>query len=140
MYPPFKSPPQFRVIPKRLKLGQTGFQNCKRHSHVSDNGNDFNQSKCKLGFTITFDANQINRDYGNQEYSDEDSVIMVMFRLPEVDCDRCRNNLQRKNSKPLHCIILRYLAVASGKEEVCTHPSHCKSPSRIQKPGRIRRK
>lgn len=60
--------------------------------HITYHGNDFDQSKEKLGFTITFDPTQINTNDDYQEYSDENGMIVFSSRVPKIDGNGSRDD------------------------------------------------
>jgi hypothetical protein len=66
--------------------------------HISDDGNNFDDSKDELSFTITFNTKQIDTDDDYQEYSDEDGMIVFSIMVPKIDGNRSSNNLQRENT------------------------------------------
>jgi hypothetical protein len=82
------------------------------YSHIANNGDDFDNGEEELCFSITFDTEQVyGYDY-HQENRDEDGMI-VFCVIPEIDGDGGCDDLQGKNSEPLHSIVLSISALSS---------------------------
>ena len=73
--------------------------------HISDDGDNFDYGEKELGFTVALHAKQIYSNDDSEENSDEYGMVMS-FPVPKVNGNGCSNNFQRKDSEPLHGIIL----------------------------------
>ena len=95
------------MIPRRLHRESVDITSDPLdYSHIPNDRDDFYDGKEELGFAVSFDTKQIDRYDNHQEDRNEYGMVMLCV-VPKVDSNRCSNDFQRKDSKPLQSIILR---------------------------------
>lgn len=90
-------------------------QQLRGYLHETNDGDDLDEGKGKLGLSVTADTEQVDGDDHDIEEGNPSGGVDI--RLPEFDCDGSGDDFEGQDDEPLHGVVPTHGEAPGGIDE-----------------------